>query len=165
MTIENIVNFTDSTQGSINVTIDNTSRAYGIEWIGMNGLNFQSNEEDIDSLEAGCYQLTVWDSILGCSIDTIICIEDKTTVINDIYFNNNLVNIYPNPANNMIFFKTTDNSSNIKYIEILDSSGKSVFRKNGNISKLNVSFLENGMYFIKTGLREEYAYKKIFISR
>lgn len=58
---------------------------------------------------------------------------------------------------NKIFFQ--DNS--IKYVEIFDKTGKKVFSSGtGNLKFLDLSFLENGVYFVdyKNGLKE-----KIFI--
>ena len=165
VTIENLVNVTDSTKGSIDVSIDNQSRAYGLEWIGMGDLNYQSNEEDIDSLEAGCYQLVVWDSLLNCSMDTTICIEDKTTGINDISLKNNLVKIYPNPAYDIIQILPVQTDLNIKSIELFDISGKIMLKETNIDSNINISDIEEGLYFVKIKLERETIYKKVVIAR
>jgi len=109
--------------------------------------------------------LVVWDSLLNCSMDTTICIEDKTTGINDISLKNNLVKIYPNPANDMIQILPIQADLNIKSIELFDLSGKIMLKKTNVDSNINISNIEEGLYFVKIKLERETIYKKVVIAR
>jgi hypothetical protein len=162
ITIEELINVTDSTNGAIDVTIDNHERAYGLEWVGMSGTSFFSTEEDIDSLGAGCYQLVVWDSLLNCSVDTTICIEDITNGMIDLS-NNKIVKLYPNPVFDMVFIDAT--GIDIHTIEIFDISGKIRYENSGIIDRIDISSFENGVYFVKIKAAKGIYYKKILVSK
>ncbi len=66
--------------------------------------------------------------------------------------NDNLIRIYPNPANDLIYINIPNHSSftNIK-IELCDIYGKTVLSKDiiNNINELNISKLKPGIYIIK----------------
>lgn len=57
------------------------------------------------------------------------------------------VSIYPNPAKDVIYLKELNQK--MEAIEIQDASGKSIILKNSDLNELNISSLENGIYFIK----------------
>jgi len=59
---------------------------------------------------------------------------------------NNNINIYPNPANNIINFSNIDN---IVYIKIIDLTGKIIIEDSSGNNKINLSELNSGIYFIK----------------
>ncbi|MFD1552063.1 hypothetical protein DNU06_00815 [Putridiphycobacter roseus] len=60
---------------------------------------------------------------------------------------NNKLLVYPNPAQNELFIKI-DNAK-VNQIDIVDLSGKVIQIKNEFTSKLNISDLNKGIYFIK----------------
>ncbi len=61
---------------------------------------------------------------------------------------NNFI-VYPNPANNVINFKSTTNNPNFK-IELIDIYGKIVLKTTSTSNnKLNVNAIADGIYFIK----------------
>jgi len=163
ITIDNITDDTDTTKGAISVSINNGGRVYNLEWIGKGDLNFQSFEEDIDNLDAGCYQLVVWDSLLNCAIDTNICVKDKTTGVFDLA-NNDYVAIYPNPSKNTVFIKTNDSSTKIESVEILGLSGKLLKSIKEN-TKLDIASFDSGLYFIKIYTNKGTDFKKLIITR
>ncbi len=73
---------------------------------------------------------------------------DSTTAIHEnIGSNSNLVNIYPNPANGIIYIE----AKNIQTIEIIDVLGKVVkqLQKSGNKMQIDLSNIRKGIYFIK----------------
>jgi len=93
---------------------------------------------------------------------------EKATAIKEFdesNLSNNLVNIYPNPAKNVLFVKPLDKQVVVKSIQVIDVSGKTIIEKSLNTSEINVSSLKNGAYFIKVHLQEGFAYKKIVISK
>jgi hypothetical protein len=59
------------------------------------------------------------------------------------------VQIFPNPANNIIYFKGIKNNSPT-FVEIYDSMGRLIQRKKWpNRDFLNIEFLSDGLYFLK----------------
>jgi hypothetical protein len=58
-------------------------------------------------------------------------------------------NIYPNPANKFIFFKSS--TEDISKVEVYSLTGSLIkeLELNTNIEKLNISGLANGLYLIK----------------
>jgi uncharacterized repeat protein (TIGR01451 family) len=65
------------------------------------------------------------------------------------------VTIYPNPTNGILFLKS---NKEIQGLEIMDQQGRNVeFEKKADLTKINLSHLENGIYFIKitTDCKEE----------
>ncbi len=166
ISIDSITNVTDTTKGAIDISINNNSRSYGLEWIGMGDLNYQSTKEDIDSLEAGCYQLVVWDSLLNCSVDTTICIEDKSTAVEDLSGYSNLIKIYPNPANDFISILYKNNTNNlINSLKIYNTNGDILIEKNSFNSSIDISSLDVGLYYIKVQFQRGIVFKKIVITR
>jgi len=131
------------------ITISSGNDNYTYSWTGPDG--FYSEKKSPDDLVAGCYTLTVLDTISNCSMDTTICITNRTNV-DDIY-NDNKIEIYPNPGDDFITINLAKVSSKSCKISIFDLSGKEVSpvskHYNTNLIKKDISQLKNGMYFIK----------------
>jgi hypothetical protein len=70
--------------------------------------------------------------------------------------------IYPNPANNLIFFNT---SRKIKNIVIYSSEGKMVLLKENIQGSLNISMLKQGIYFVNLLTHDGKQYKTRFCKR
>ncbi len=69
---------------------------------------------------------------------------------------------YPNPANEFIFFNEL---TNVKNIEIYDLQGKLVIQSAFK-NKIDISYLDNGIYFIKLSSEDSnYKVKKLIISK
>jgi len=163
MTIDEKKDVTDDSKGFIHITIDNNSRPYKIEW--FIGYDLFSVEEDIDSLEAGCYNLLVTVPGTSCTLTKEICIEDKTTGLNEIGKNENFVKIYPIPATNKVFIKTFNNGKVIKSMKIIDVSGKTKLDKIDSDAEIDISSMKNGLYFLKIEMLKGSIYKKILVVR
>jgi alpha-tubulin suppressor-like RCC1 family protein len=69
--------------------------------------------------------------------------------------------IVPNPAEKYLDILSTNNLI-IKSIVIVDQTGKRVLEVNQNISRLDISMLQSGVYFIKINTTEK-TYQKKFI--
>jgi len=54
--------------------------------------------------------------------------------------------IYPNPTTDNLYI---NQMNNLTKVEIINMNGQLVFSKNKNLEKINVSRLQNGMYFLK----------------
>lgn len=74
-------------------------------------------------------------------------IEMSTSAVNDIFSYSKLIEIYPNPAHDRLFIKNIEDSNSV--IVIFDSHGKIVISKQLDNNYIDISNLENGMYFIK----------------
>ena len=85
----------------------------------------------------------------GTSIDKNIPtqINCPTSVIGlkEISYNSNLFSVYPNPANNTLQIKNTENKT-LASIIILDVLGRKVLEQKENVTQINIQFLEKGMY-------------------
>jgi hypothetical protein len=55
--------------------------------------------------------------------------------------------LYPNPASNFITIETTDEQT-IQTVSIVDVQGRNVFTSNTVSSRIPVSNLQQGMYFV-----------------
>lgn len=61
--------------------------------------------------------------------------------------NFNKTTLYPNPVDDVLYF---DNDEDIKLLQVFDISGKEVFKiESPNQNAIDLSFLDNGMYFFK----------------
>ncbi len=93
--------------------------------------------------------------------------EKKIKSSNNIYTHektNNII-IYPIPAKNELFIKTSE--LNYKYLEIIDLDGKQIFKSLNNKDEIviNTSNFSNGMYILQLYLDSEIISKKIMIKR
>ena len=79
--------------------------------------------------------------------DNWIVNEEGTIVVGNRKIEANLLNIYPNPANEILYIQNLNNSE----IQIFDISGKLIFENqaiSGNLN-IDVSNYNSGLYFIK----------------
>jgi hypothetical protein len=54
--------------------------------------------------------------------------------------------LYPNPSKGMVYISST---GNINAIEVIDISGKTVFTQDSPSSSIDLSYLNDGMYYLK----------------
>lgn len=75
--------------------------------------------------------------------------------------NTSNISIYPNPAEDIIYFNL-NNKTKIKYIEIYNLSGKLIKRINNIIeNNININYLNRGLYFLKISINNNIKYFKI----
>jgi hypothetical protein len=90
--------------------------------------------------------------------------ENIITSSNNLYQIDNLINVYPNPANEYITInhKFTENNSYLLY----DYKGQLMFDFKGNqlIQTINTSKIPNGIYFLHIGSNSKTITKKIIIN-
>lgn len=96
-------------------------------------------------------------TINGCSSDTsnIITVIDVDI---DIFANNKMIHVFPNPSNGVLLVKNNQQPFSSYIIEISDTQGKLVFKENitQESQQINLPDLSKGLYLIK-------AYNKSFI--
>lgn len=103
-------------------------------------------------------------SVLDNLTPTYVCIDDivysPTASANDTNFEDN-ISVYPNPTTNFVTISTIDNSK----ITIFDTNGKVVLSKNeySKNEKINLTSVDNGVYFIKIERNHQIAFKKLII--
>ena len=87
------------------------------------------------------------------TLDTNIGIEN---------INQNSIRVYPNPAKNILFIKSSDEIQNITIVNVL---GKDIFTKNINSSaaEINIADLNSGIYFIQIKKDNENIIIKSFV--
>jgi hypothetical protein len=146
-------------ENNITITSSGGDAPYTYSWTGPNGFT-AGNVTELNNLSNGTYIATVEDDN-GCSATFTGLVDVETSIRN---VNNNLIRIYPNPANDLV--KIDGNLSGAA-IRILDMSGKEVMAANnaGNISEINVSTLNNGIYFIEVISTTERSVQKLVISK
>jgi len=150
ITIDSISDIRLNLLGYIAISSNNNGN-YTFSWTGPG--DFKSDTEDLDSLTlAGCYTLTIQDTITDCSKGFVICLSDKT-ITNDLIFEK--ITIYPNPAKSKVFvdFSNSKLLESKATITILDLSGRKQmqFVKNADDKMLaiNTGYLNSGIYIIK----------------
>ncbi len=151
--------------GYIAITTNNNGN-YIFSWTGPG--NFTAKTEDLDSLsDFGCYTLTVTDTTTNCSIDSTICLEDKTATF-DLEFGN--INIYPNPTKGNFIIDFNNTRLKQADITIFDLSGKQRLnlekRPSDKILNVESEVLNAGLYIIRIKSAEYGAtYRKIVLSK
>jgi hypothetical protein len=122
--------------GAIDVEVSANGN-WTFEW--SNG----SDELDLEGLEAGIYDLSII-SEEGCRDHYQYEVGMATAIAQ----NENTIEIYPNPASEIIQIKT----SRPLQLTLFDASGKRIrdFQIMGN-TQLDVSDVEPGLYFLSSG--------------
>lgn len=105
---------------------------YGGWLYGSSNWNSDSNPLIVKTDEQGTFDMNV-------AIDESIINNSET-----------LINVYPNPVEELLFVEILNESSNLVYI--YDESGKMVYEtsiKSSTTSQIDLSHLDGGVYFIK----------------
>ena len=151
--------------GSINVTVSGGTTPYNFSWTGPSG--YTSSNQNINSLCAGNYSLSITD-VNGCFSDTTFF--EVTNIVSSIHnVNINDLLVSPNPSKNIfnITFSSTTNSD-IK-IKIVNLIGKIVFIENlqqfnGEYSnQINLQENSKGVYFLEIETERGAINKKLIL--
>ncbi len=86
------------------------------------------------------------------------CLETTTNIVNA-SDDENTFTIYPNPANTYLQVRTSEKEANIQIIDITGKVIKSV-ENNKTYQKIDISNLQNGVYFVKIGTNVKKFIKK-----
>lgn len=135
--------------GFIDISMDDPEGEYFFEWKGPNG--YYSNAEDPDSLEIGCYDLSVMDLKTGCTLDTTICVDDLTGVGRE--FSTTVFKVYPNPFKDEIMIYQESTQTKRFVVSLFDIYGRELALNNWSFkdSKMHISTsgLPAGTYLLK----------------
>jgi hypothetical protein len=142
VTIDQVVNITDTSIASISITVSGGVPPYAYAWIGPDG--FMHAGEDISGMDAGFYSLTVADAF-GCTstIDSIE-VRDETVGVADIHTLD--VRLYPNPASSLVHLEVSDMPEYIIQLQSLEGRKLGMWR---NVTELNVSQFAEGLYVLR----------------
>lgn len=100
--------------------------------------------------------------LIGSYADSIksFAIQKTSTGIQQLESNNEQVKVYPNPANTYIRVTAT---KNITEVNLVNTLGEEVI--NSNEKNIDISNLQEGVYFVRLKVAEEVFTKKIIIKR
>jgi hypothetical protein len=129
-----------SSDGVIDITVTGGTSPYTFNW--DNG----SSSEDISGLNPGVYTVAITDAN-GCSASETFIVSIGTGVeTTDLI---NVVQLYPNPARE--YFSLDGGTFKIQQAEILNVIGQVITSVSPNSTKvqMNISDLENGIYFVR----------------
>ena len=147
--------------GFIHLKENSEAQNYTWEWIGPDG--FYAHTRDIDSLQVGCYQLFVVDTITACRLDTLMCVDDLTQ--RDKMAAKNSW-IFPNPVHDDLWLSWNDTNPGAGKIQILMPDGRVLLEKrlpqwNDEIY-LSTRDLSPGWYLLKFISEKEASMVKIW---
>jgi hypothetical protein len=146
ITVNNISE--SSANGSVQVSVSGGTSPYAYSWTGPNA--FTSSLQNPGNLEKGCYYLTVTDANDCIATADSACVDDLRTGVLSIE-NKMELKLYPNPANDILYLKynkdAVSNPGGLK-IEILSVSGRVVKIRENIADKIDISYLDEGIYFI-----------------
>lgn len=106
------------------------------------------------------------DTIMGYVNPRIVYCLGLVTGINEVDALNNQVNVYPNPATDVIFVKSENTAEKINSIEITDLTGhrvRLIEKVNSSFFKVERKSLAPGVYFVKVGFDKGTITRKIVI--
>lgn len=122
------------------------------QWYYNNNILLNANNRALIIDKNGSYKVKI-DSLNGCSKTSEEFIVSTLGVQENKF--NSTINIFPNPALNIIYIKSNNKDELVnKLIEIFDSKGAKIYSSyqhpnNDNQTEINISEFVNGMYFLK----------------
>ncbi|QNL22402.1 T9SS type A sorting domain-containing protein [Hyphobacterium sp. CCMP332] len=88
--------------------------------------------------------------------DLWICAKSTTTLAFDGTVSNNKIDVYPNPADELIFIDLKNFNERLSQIELLDYSGKvqniNPIKSETHLWRIPISYLPSGMYYLRISL-------------
>jgi len=154
----------ENNEGVIEITIDGGLAPYTYEW-EKGGVAY-STLEDLDSLGAGSYTLTITDAA-GCSIESgPYVIETSSSNEVDRHIN---LSLYPSPADSYVILETSVQIVIPSQVSLFDTKGAHYFVKTESISankfNINVTNLNPGVYIVFLKGEKHTIAKKLVILR
>lgn len=129
-----------------------SNASYGVQWF-YNGTQISgANSKNYSPTQTGFY--TSVTSFDGCSSDTSNKIYYAATDVKSVASNEDVVSIYPNPAQNEFYIQLLrPNLNGTVFISVFNLLGNKVIEKSINVGsdyiKIDVSSLMTGTYFVE----------------
>ena len=119
--------------GSIHVSVSGGSEPYAFAWTGLEGA-FASDQEDVDGLNPGTYQVEVTDAN-GCSIQLIDIVVE--TIVGVTEFGDEWsILVYPNPAVDWVTVELPVVNAALT-VELYDATGRLIWQQTAASSGLS----------------------------
>lgn len=164
--------------GYLTVEFENNSQnADNYFWQFGDGSNSQYESPSRAFPEGGEYTVMLVASnqcFADTAYNTYVVDRDNTTSINEISVQNGLINIYPNPATDVVHleFNTSERLDENMNLDIFDASGRLVIQKQlsetsgDQVKQINVGELTKGVYLLKLNDgKNQYAVQQKLIIR
>ncbi len=165
--VESLTNETLNNQnGAIDITPSGGVEPYSFAWTDATG-NLISNEEDLDGLSAGNYNLELTDAN-GCVTVHTFTVQSIVSVLD--YEIASKINIYPNPTTGMVTMELDDIRSTRANIHVYDVTGKMIFfQKQVDITsgacQFDLSESATGVYIVRILIDNSVVTKRLMVSR
>ena len=135
--------------GSIDISVSGGSEPYAFAWTGLEGA-FASDQEDVDGLNPGTYQVEVTDAN-GCSIQLIDIVVE--TIVGVTEFGDEWsIRVYPNPAVDWVTVELPVVNAALT-VELYDATGRLIWQQtaasNGRSQMIPVGNCAAGHYVIR----------------
>jgi hypothetical protein len=150
---------------TLNVNILHSNSATGNQWYNQNGLISGAINQDYTPLIDGDYYVIV--TLNGCSSNPSNTIHVTITGIekNEL---SNFIRFYPNPITNKIIIENSKTTMQNYIVTIKNIQGQEMLNKNitqNTNQTIDVSKLENGIYFLTIHNDKENYVSKILIQK
>ncbi|MGD1847319.1 MAG: T9SS type A sorting domain-containing protein [Salibacteraceae bacterium] len=146
--------------GEISLNVSGGTSPYTIAWTGPNG--YTGNGSNISGLVGGAYVATVTDDN-GCTTTANISIGSAVG-LNEYAINRSL-NVFPNPATDLLILEVEGNAA--KEIRIMNLLGEvlEVQRATADRTELDISNLPPGHYLVQVDTEAGWATRKFVVLR
>ena len=139
--------------------------------VGINNWNWNFGDNNTGNIQnpsnifpsMGNYNVKLITTSAGTCKDSITKTVNVTNFLTGLENNRSELTVSPNPAKNTITIASGKNI--VESVEIIDILGKSYYKSNSNSSSIDVSELNNGIYFVKLKTNKEDKIVKILISK
>ena len=151
--------------GSIAISVSGGTEPYTFAWNELDG-TFTSDEEDLEGLNPGTYQVEVTDAN-GCSVQSFEIVVETIVSVAELGKTWNL-RVYPNPAVDWVHVDVSAQHLPLT-VELFDGVGRMVWQRivdgNGQIIKIPVAQLSKGQYIIRVSDGTLVHHEKILVNR
>jgi hypothetical protein len=148
------------TNGSATVAITGGTTPLTFDWANSSGKTVATTQ-NLTNIGAGIYTCNVTDNN-GCKTTVAVTIGETVSTQNiDL---ERFIQIYPNPANDILTLKININSSNVR-LTMMSMDGREVLRQTlENNNTIEVGQFARGIYLLKINIGNEAVYKRVILN-